>query len=345
LPAIVAFAETDKELAKEIALGQKVAAQIERQLERIADPRLEARVAMILQRFMPSLQRDLPYEVRIIKEDSPNAFSLPGGIIYVTSGMLDFVKSDAELAGVIAHELVHAENRHVMIQVARNQRLSLLALGVAIAGGGEIAALVLGNVAQVAIMNAYSRDLEREADLGAATLLAERGYPPIAVVTTLERLEAEEWKRPYFDPGIYLDHPRVSERVTYLIDFLRSKGWPIRRKEALHLLRVQVRAEGSEYVMMIDNFPVWKGPQNPETKALLDETASRLDRALQLETQPYDVQVIQLEGVSHLKVGRDLVASEEELLPGMPSLEDFRNSLVEALQRSRAQHPIANYLK
>ncbi|NLO58509.1 MAG: M48 family metalloprotease, partial [Synergistaceae bacterium] len=86
------------ELQKEIALGQKVSADVEKQWERVADPALCARLNMALNRMAPYLSRPLPYEVRVVREDMVNAFSLPGGIVYFTTGMLNFLRSDAEIA-------------------------------------------------------------------------------------------------------------------------------------------------------------------------------------------------------------------------------------------------------
>jgi len=149
---IMTYAQEDD--SKEIALGRKVAEQVEKTWERVTDPTITARLNMILTHFRPHLDRDLPYEVRAIKDDEiPNAFSLPGGIVYFTTGMIQLAESDSELAGVMAHELAHTEKKHVMIQVARNQKLSLLGLGIIVATGGQAAAVLLTNVAQVAIMN------------------------------------------------------------------------------------------------------------------------------------------------------------------------------------------------
>ncbi len=127
------------ELQKEIALGQKVSADVEKQWERVADPALCARLNMALNRMVPYLSRPLPYEVRVVREDMVNAFSLPGGIVYFTTGMLNFLRSDAEIAAILAHELIHADKRHVMIQAARSSKISLAALVLLIASHGSAA--------------------------------------------------------------------------------------------------------------------------------------------------------------------------------------------------------------
>ena len=120
-------------MKKEIALGEKVAADVEKQWERVADPALSARLSMLLGRFIPHLSRPLPYEVRIVREKMVNAFSLPGGIVYFTTGMLEFLRTDAEVAAILAHELIHADRRHVIIQTARASKINLAALVLIIA--------------------------------------------------------------------------------------------------------------------------------------------------------------------------------------------------------------------
>ena len=98
-----------KALEKEIKLGKSVAEDIEKQWPRVLEPSKTARAEMILQRLRPYMERSLDYEVRVVEQKMVNAFSLPGGITYVTTGMLDFIKTDTELAAVIAHELVHGD--------------------------------------------------------------------------------------------------------------------------------------------------------------------------------------------------------------------------------------------
>ncbi len=191
----------------------------------------------------PFTDRDLQYEVRLIDEERPNAFALPGGRIYLTTGMLDFCRSDDELASILAHELVHTDRKHGMIQSARNQRLSIGALAVIIATGGQGAAPILANLAQVAIMNSYSKDMEREADTMGLKMLSQADYEPAAAVTVMERLQEEELKRHYVDPGIFAAHPKTRERVQTLIGIIRENGWPLERKNALRLLRTGITEE------------------------------------------------------------------------------------------------------
>lgn len=337
-----AFASPDAD-AKEIKLGERVSRQIEEQWERIVDPVRVARLSMILSRLLPFTERDLPFEIRLIEEKRPNAFSLPGGIIYYTTGMLDFCRSDDEIAAVMAHELVHSDKGHVMIQVARNQRLSLGALAVLILTKGQGAAPILANLAQVAIMNSYSRDLEIEADTGGLDTLMKTGYVPAASVTVMERLLEEEMKHPYVDPGICADHPRTRERVKDLVGIIRDHNWPLERKKALHLLRTSVAGSDVGFELRIDGFPVWLGPRNNAGLDLLEKTRVALDEYLQMELSPFDIMVLKTKSGEVLKIGLGIIVDGKDLLPGMPPLSELRDRILVSLQKARSIHPVADY--
>ncbi|MDO9509457.1 MAG: M48 family metallopeptidase [Thermovirgaceae bacterium] len=337
------FASAADADAKEIKLGEKVSKQIEEQWERVVDPVRVARLSMIMSRLLPFTERDLPFEVRLIEEKKPNAFALPGGRIYFTTGMLEFCRSDDEVAAVMAHELIHADKRHVMIQVARNQRLSLGALAILIATKGQGAAPILASLAQVAIMNSYGRDLEREADTGGLNMLDQTGYVPAASVTVMERLLEQEIKHPYVDPGIFAGHPKTRERVADLVGIIRDNGWPLERKKALHLLRTAVSESEGLLSLTIDGLTVWLGPRGPGTLEVLNRTKESIDKYLQMESSPFDVMVLKSQGAEVLKIGLGTIAAEEDVLPGMPSLSEFREKLLESLHKARSIHPVANY--
>jgi len=329
---------------KEEALGRKVCEQVEKKWVRITDPIPVARLETIQQKLIPLVERPLPYEVRVISEDQPNAFSLPGGFVYFTSGMLDFAKSDSELASIMAHEMIHADKKHGMIQSARNERLSLLALVVAIASRGEAAAVIMANIAQVAILNSYSRDLEREADLEALKMLNSADYPVSSAITVMERLSEERLKHPYFDPGVFMDHPDIPERLGYMTKAIREAGWPLHRKEALHLLKPGIVQDGNRFLLAVDGKPVWGGPAAPETRSCLEGAGRVLDRYLQMELLPNDIAVRKDPGGSSLRVGAGLVVREKDLPPGMGSLESFAEALRKVLVEAQRTHPMGHYL-
>jgi Zn-dependent protease with chaperone function len=345
LPFPPAFAGTpSKEDEKEIALGKKVCEQVEEKWQRVADPVRVARLQAILQRILPEAKRPLEYEVRLIEDDQPNAFSLPGGFIYFTTGMIQFAKSDAELAAIMAHEMVHAEKKHVMIQSARNERLSLIALAVAVASKGEAAAVIMANVVQVAVLNAYSRDLEKEADYGALEILHDTGFPVASAVTVMERLAEERLKHPYVDPGVFMDHPDLPERIDYLIRKIKDSGWPLNRKEPLHLLRTAVAESGSLLLLTVDGKPAWSGQRNDVTRSFLEGIRRKLDQSLQMELLPNDIALFREAGDVSVRVGPQVIVRGRDLPDGMGPLEELAGNLRKAIIDAKRTHPMGHYL-
>ncbi len=330
------------DLAKEIALGKKVSAEIEQKWELVTDPAQTARLGMLLARLLPHTTRPLPYEVRIVRQDMINAFSLPGGIVYFTTGMLRFLRSDAEIAAILAHELVHADRRHVMIQTARSSKISLAALALMIASQGAAGPMILTSLAQVAVTNSYSKDLEREADKEGFRMLVAAGFPPAAMVTSLEALIFDQLKRPYIDPGVYMTHPELSERVEYILRMAEDMKVPIERKRALHLLRPAVVESAHELLLTVDGAEIWRVPRSDEGDAILRKAAGTIESFLQMETPPYEIRVLDMNGARALRVGPALLASEP-LPEGSPPLDQLRASLVQALGAALDKHRTANY--
>lgn len=332
------------ELQKEIALGQKVAADVEKQWERVGDPALSARLNMALNRLVPYLTRPLPYEVRVVREKMVNAFSLPGGIVYFTTGMLSFLRSDAEIAAILAHELIHADKRHVMIQAARSSRISLAALVLLIASQGSAGPMILTSLAQVAVTNSYSRDLEREADKEGLKILIGAGYPASAMVTCLEAMIHDQLKRPYVDPGVFMTHPELTERVEYIVREASDAGVPIRRKKALHLLRPSIREKDDGTIcLFVDETKIWSLPRKPGSEKLLAGAAEKIDEFLQMETPPYEIQVISIGGKNALRIGPSVIV-REPLPEGSEPLDTMRAALVASLGEARQKHQGAKYL-
>jgi Zn-dependent protease with chaperone function len=335
---------------QEIKLSERVSEEIEKNMTVLVNPAYKAKVQMITDRIAPYMERRLIYDVGIIDHKMVNAFALAGGKMYVTTGMLDFVKTDVELAGVIAHEMVHADKKHVIIQTARNNRMTLLAILAAIATKGEGAALLAANVLQVAIMGSYSIDIEKEADAIGIDVLTRAGYNPVGVLTLQERLKEERMKRPEINPGIYQTHPEIDERIAAAERYLEDHDIPIKRKYALGNLRTSVEEISSgdfRLAVAIDEEAVWRGADNDETRRLFERVASSLWDYLELETVPFDIRV---EGAhpdpnAAFYVKAKKIVSQKELPPGTESLSALREGVMRVLSETRKKHPMADYYK
>jgi Zn-dependent protease with chaperone function len=342
--------QTSEATSQEIKLSEKVQAEVERTMTILANPVYKARTQTIINRISPQMQRRLNYDVSIIDHKMVNAFALAGGKMYVTTGMLEFVKTDIELAGVIAHEMVHADKKHVLIQTSRNNRMTLLAIAAVIASKGKGAALMAANILHVAIMGAYSIDIEKEADALGIDALTRAGYNPIGSLTLQERLKEERMKHPEINPGIYQTHPEVDERIAAVEKYLKDHSISIERKYALGNLRTSITEETSgdcALAVTIDGEPVWRGASDAATRRLFERVASDLWKYLQLETVPFDVRVEGGESNpnSAFFVKAQKIVGRDELPSGTESLETLRAGVMRVLTQARNNHPMADYYK
>ena len=326
----------------EIEIGDKIAEEIAKHFEFIEDPVYTARIRGIFDRLTPWVARPLPYNIHIVREKSPNAFCVPGGNIYVTTGLIEFARSDSELAYVIAHELAHADGKHGIIQVERNQKLTLATLAIMIASRGAAAAVLLSQAASVVMANAYSRDLEQEADIKAAEFAEKGGYDLVAGVTIMERLAQEELKQPWRDPTVQTDHPRLADRIDYIAETVESRGYKINRKQVLKYLRAALANEDGKLVLKVDGREIASGAYSPELEAYMQAVCDELSEHLQMETESFEIRIIAQEPPRKLVIGVSTIMTEP--VPGaVCTLEQVRERLVEAVRFARKKHPLANY--
>jgi Zn-dependent protease with chaperone function len=345
-PAPAASADegiSDPELLKERAIGRRIVERIEKDGELEADPVRLARFSMILDSLKPHLERNIPYEIRVLRSKVPNAFCLPGGFVFFTTGMLELLHSDAEIAAVLAHEMIHVDQRHGMRMAAQSNKLSLAALAVVLASGGALAPTVLAQVAQVAIVSGYTIEFEKEADSKGLDALIAAGYPPAAMVTVMEGFMHEEMKQPARDYGIYMNHPESVERVKSLSGKLKSLRIELKRKYPLRLLQTAVEKDGPRVRLLVDGAEVWGGPKNTLAAEAAERAKEVLDREFQMELAPYD---LRLEGANHdaLRLKNSTLA-QSPLPEGMTGLAAFRENLLSALARAQKKRPVTKYFR
>jgi predicted Zn-dependent protease len=332
---------SDPVLRKERKIGRKAVEQIEERYELIADPARVAHLSMIVDALKPHMEREIPYEVRIIKTSIPNAFCLPGGFVFFTSRMLEILHSDAEIAAVMAHEMIHVDQNHSMRMAAKANKVTLAALAVILASGGALAPIVLAQLGQVAINSAYTIEFEKEADSMGLDALIAAGYPPTAMVTLMEGFMHEEMKQPIREYGIYMDHPESIERVQSMSDKLKKLNIALERKAPLHLLLTSIQKMENKAALLIDGVEVWRGANDARTAALLERSKELLDRDFQMELAPYD---LQLEGNDVLRLKNNILAQAPQP-EGLQDLPAFRKNLLDALLNAQKKHPIAKYFR
>jgi predicted Zn-dependent protease len=206
---------------QEQAAGREAAEQVTASMGIFADARLTAYVASVGRRVAARSPREqVDWRFEIVDQEAPNAFALPDGHIYVSRGMLALANSEDELAGVLAHEVVHVAARHHAQQQTRATGVGLLALPALLAGaviGGPVGQIVQAPMAVLGagIVASYSREQEREADRVGQRLAAEAGYDPAALAGYLGTLArwSEEREGRTREPAFFDTHPSTPERI------------------------------------------------------------------------------------------------------------------------------------
>ena len=167
-------------------------------------------------------------------ENQVNAFSLPGGFIYVFEGLIKFAESDDELAGVIAHEISHASFRHIATlekEASKMQLVQLPALIIALLSGGRAGGdiLVLTQLVGIAKNSGWSQQAELSADLGAVQYLQHSKYNPVGMLTFMERLARDQRSKEAVDWGIFRTHPPSRDRADAMVSYFNASHIPIHR--------------------------------------------------------------------------------------------------------------------
>jgi len=175
------------------------------------------------------------WQFRVYRDPSVNAFALPNGSIYVFTGLLARVENEAQLAGILAHEIVHVRNRHGY-QSYRSYRKKMLTINILSAVGaytgtaGWGASLAAQFMLAISVVG-YSRELEKEADLTGARLLAASPYDAREMVNALECLK-EKYEVDLDGEPFYGDHPKTKDRITYLNEWVTKSAALLEPKEA-----------------------------------------------------------------------------------------------------------------
>jgi predicted Zn-dependent protease len=201
-------------MEKEVAQGRYLAAEIDREAKFIDDPVITEYVNRVGQNIVLHSDAKVPFTIKVIDTDEVNAFALPGGFFYVNKGLILAADNEAELAGVMAHEIAHVAARHAM----ENQAKANLAQYALLAGSiflGGVPGLIANNAGPFAALLGFmkfSRNAEAEADKLGVQYLYAAGYDPNALATMFEKLSAQNKKKPGTISKLFSSHPQPPER-------------------------------------------------------------------------------------------------------------------------------------
>src|SRR5438046_1235730 len=201
-------------LEKEIALGKQLAQEVERQAKVIDEPVIAEYTNRIGQNIVRNSDAKVPFTIKVLDSEEVNAFALPGGFFFVNSGLMLKAESEAELAGVMAHEIAHVALRHGTKQATKGQIINLATIPLIFMGGWTGYAIRQG--ASVAIplgFLKFTQTMETEADYFGLQYLYKSGYDPTAFVDFFEKIQSLEKKKPGTLAKIFSSHPPTDNRI------------------------------------------------------------------------------------------------------------------------------------
>jgi Zn-dependent protease with chaperone function len=288
-------------------IGAEAAAQVEKEYKLYEDEEAHARlVAMVSEITAASSRPDVVYDVRLLDTEDVNAFSLPGGIVYVTKGLLEEAGSDHEIAGVLAHEIAHNCTYDALRQAEKNEEMfttniAALITGILLGADSDMVSTIMiaGEYVRRGILGGYSIKMETAADEHAMEYIMGTSYNPVGLVTFMERLAAEYRRKPQLELGFLQTHPDSPDRVVALKELLLHAGVDLNRRAATEWekpLAEEVESNGSSYAhVTLRGIEIVRmlnaGPAHDTPLARAEEAAGRLTEVMQAGLQRFQVRV------------------------------------------------------
>jgi beta-barrel assembly-enhancing protease len=197
---------------REIALGRQLAQEVRRQAKILDDPIVTEYVNRLGQNLVRNSDAKVPFTFEVIDDDTPNAFALPGGFVFVHTGLIKIASEEDELAGAMAHEIAHVAARHMTRQATRTELANAFSIPLVLLGGGWVRQGA--NVALPPALLSFTRAAEAEADYLGVQYMYSAGYDPNGAVSILEKLESLERRKQSMLARVFLaTHPLEADRI------------------------------------------------------------------------------------------------------------------------------------
>src|SRR5712671_1868969 len=201
-------------LEKEIALGKQLAQEIERQAKIIDDPIIAEYVNRVGQNLVRNSDAKVPFTIKVLDSEEINAFALPGGFFFVNTGVLLNADNEAEMAGVMAHEIAHVAARHGTRQATRGQIVNYGSIPLIFLGGWTGYAIRQGMGLAIPMgFLSFSRGFESEADMLGLEYMYKAGYDPTSFVDFFEKVQSQEKRKPGTMSKVFSSHPPTDDRI------------------------------------------------------------------------------------------------------------------------------------
>ena len=200
----------------EIKMGKMYATEIEKSTKFITDPVVVEYVNRIGQNIVKNSDAKVPFTIKVIDSDEINAMALPGGFFYVNSGLILNADEEAELAGVMAHEIAHVAAHHAAREMTRMNYAQLGTIPLIFIGGWT--GYGIYEAASIAVPMTFlhfSRDFEAQADYLGVQYMYRAGYDPQAFISFFEKVQALEKRKPGMVAKAFSDHPQTPDRILH----------------------------------------------------------------------------------------------------------------------------------
>lgn len=311
LSALARSTDADRE---EESLGRRFATQIERGVKLVSGPLADrvCRIGDSLAAVANSHQvpgifgsnefREFKYRFKVIDSPDVNAFSLPGGYVYVNSGLVNLAESDDELAGVLAHEIAHVAHHHAIALMQSQKTLDkymALATFASILGnarGSDLQHLLLGvQTLRLGKLNQYTMIAEEDADRTAVEYMLLAGYNPQGFIDFLHKLDKKRVENPDLPLGIFQTHPAPHRRIACIAQMLESRGVQVCTYMSSEPVRAYARLVDSEaalfQVVVLDRVVITPALSRSGTtsRERAEEISSRINQVLESGVSCFDV--------------------------------------------------------
>jgi predicted Zn-dependent protease len=202
-------------IEKEMALGKQLADEERRQAKLVEDPLIAEYVNRIGQNLVRNSDAKVPFTFQIVEGEGPNAFALPGGFIFVYTGLIKIASEESELAAAMAHEIAHVAARHMTCQATKSQiaNIASIPLSVLLPGWGGYAARQGAGVAIPTALLHLGRQAESEADYLGVQYMYAAGYDPTGAISIFEKIESLNRRQPGLVDKIFSTHPMDADRI------------------------------------------------------------------------------------------------------------------------------------
>jgi predicted Zn-dependent protease len=255
-------------LEKEVALGRQLAAEVDRQARFIDDPIITEYINRVGQNIVLHSDAKVPFTIKVLDSDDVNAFALPGGFFYVNKGLILAAENEAEIAGVMAHEIAHVAGRHGVEQASKAQLANYAMIPLIFMTGGLGA--IAYQAAQIGVPLAFlkfSRGMESEADKLGAQYAWAAGYDPNNLVTFFEKLEKKDKDKPGTLSKLFRSHPPTPDRIdkvrSLVVRFPDRDEYTVNTSE---FSRVKARLLAITNAKTVDPSNRDSGPKRPTLK-------------------------------------------------------------------------------